>query len=207
MNLLIFTALFNLCKMIKNRSKNRNYILKTPFNSVNLFTNRVADEVLRNFSLEIGKTLEKLASNNNEVYKLTFENKSYILKKFLNEDFSDENKIALSINFPKVKEVGNDFRLENFVEHEKIDYQIDLEKIAKSILDFHNLKFNSKNNSSFRNYLTILNNQYDIQMKYLSFLDNQPDSVKNLYPFDLKNLILYSVLYIIGFWNLLKKIT
>lgn len=188
MRFLILFFLFEITNSLRNKIRHKKGVSKLDRYIASLLNHKKADDILKRYSIRYGKSPEMLASNNNEVYKLTCKNKSFILKKFLTDDFQDENKIALSIKFPKILGIGDDFRLENYIKHEKINYQVDMEKIATAVLAFQKLKLD-RSKVTLPDYKSILSKQLEVQTGYLMSLLHKPEFDKDLKAFEPKDIV------------------
>ncbi|RVD91020.1 choline kinase [Tubulinosema ratisbonensis] len=185
MNFLILFRLMNLFFFIKSELKRKR--TKSYKNIQKLLKKQKADELLEQYTRKYGTLPSKLESATNEVYRLDCDAVPCILKKFLNDDFEEENKIALAIKFPRIYGFGEDYRLEKYVDHKQVDYQTDSGKIARAILSFHSTKLDGIK-QFIPYYDTLLNKQLQTQIEYLDQLKCSAE--KNLLnlSFDLSNL-------------------
>lgn len=76
----------------------------------------------------------------NLVFSVTSDKNKYIFKKFSHDDRENEKEILKIINEPKIFEESDSYRIEQFIEHKKVNFERDYELIAGALANFHQLK-------------------------------------------------------------------
>jgi thiamine kinase-like enzyme len=83
----------------------------------------------------------------NKVYLVTCHDLKYILKVYT-EYNSNEDKMVKYVGFPVVLYAGDKFRIEEYAEHQKFDFDRDYLLVAKELAKFHALRFTDLKNFS-----------------------------------------------------------
>ncbi|KRH92862.1 Choline kinase [Pseudoloma neurophilia] len=76
----------------------------------------------------------------NIVYTVQSDKKKYIFKKYSHNFRDDEIRILKKLTRPKVYIYGENYRIEEYIEHDKPNLVKDLDLLAKALADFHKLK-------------------------------------------------------------------
>lgn len=90
------------------------------------------NKFLKSRNEKLIKYMRKAEAYSNLVFLITTDKNKYIFKQYTNVSRKNENEILKQIEKPKIFEMGDNYRIDEYIEHKKIDFWKDYDEIAKA---------------------------------------------------------------------------
>lgn len=138
----------------------------------------VVKEFLKKRGENLWSTNRENRAYSNLVYKITSNKKCYLFKQYVNMQRKNEFEVLKCINVPKVYELKNDYRFEEFIDHQVPDFKGDISLIADALVQFHSMK--APKITTFQDMLVALIKENQ-QIQQNTAIDNIYEKIKFLF--------------------------